>query len=68
MRKYYYVLLVLTDVSENRIILKLNHLIHRTAIKKAGKAVMMSVKRESGNIIDSVKQNSALKSAFRSVS
>jgi len=37
------------------------------AIKKAGKAVIMSVKRESGNILDSVKQNSALKSALRSV-
>jgi hypothetical protein len=39
----------------------------RTAIKKAGKAVMMSVKRESGHIFDSVKKNSALKSAMRSV-
>ncbi|OXA57993.1 DENN domain-containing protein 1B [Folsomia candida] len=40
---------------------------NRTAIKKAGKAVIMSVKRESGNIIESVKQNSALKSALRQV-
>jgi len=39
----------------------------RAAIKKAGKAVMLTVKRESGSIIDSVKQNSTLKSAYRSV-
>jgi len=36
-------------------------------LKKAGKAVIMSVKREGGHIIESVKQNSALKSAYRSV-
>ncbi len=41
---------------------------HFRALKKAGKAVMMSVKRESGHLIESVKQNSALKSALRSVS
>ncbi|ODN06480.1 DENN domain-containing protein 1A [Orchesella cincta] len=40
---------------------------NRTAIKKAGKAVIMSVKRESESIIESVKQNSALKSAVRSI-
>ncbi|CAL8143656.1 unnamed protein product [Orchesella dallaii] len=40
---------------------------NRTAIKKAGKAVIMSVKRESESIFESVKQNSALKSAVRSI-
>ncbi|CAG7816562.1 unnamed protein product [Allacma fusca] len=37
------------------------------AIKKAGKAVIMSMRRESGNVIETLKQNSTLKSAIRSV-